>query len=339
MTSPTSPASQLHVIAEAGTNHNARPETARSLVDVAAASGADSAKFQIIYPEGLYLPEFYQDGRYLPNEVFEKRRAGMLQDDDWRTVAKYAAAKPLPLSASVFDRRGLDLLDELNAPYIKIASCDLNNIPLLKDAASRGKRLLVSTGMSTLQEIDRSVEAIRGAGNCPLVLFHCVSIYPCKLERTNLGFIDVLRQKFSLPVGFSDHTESSLAAAIAVSKGATWIEKHITLDRTSPGFDHAYAMEPSAFAAYVADLRSAETACRSTADKLSSDESKVRLRARRSIYAARDLKPGEILKAADVLVVRPEGPLVPGDLDKVVGRAVTQPIKKFDAVNWERLAS
>lgn len=327
--------SRVHIIAEAGTNHGGKAETAEHLIDVAIASGADSVKFQVIYPEGLYLPKLVQNGHIVENDVFQKRATGMLSDDDYRRLADYGKSHNIPVSASVFDRRGLDLLDELNAPYIKIASCDLNNSPLLIEAAQRGKKLIVSTGMSSLSEVDRAVSDIVATGNTDLVLMHCVSVYPCPTERMNLGFLKTLQQAFGFPVGLSDHTENSVASAIAVSMGATWIEKHYTYDRSAEGFDHSYAMEPESFTQFICDLRAAEAACSRPGSKVGEAEVTVRQRARRALYAARDLQTGETLSEADVLIVRPEGPLAPNDLPLIVGRSVKQPIRQYQPLSLD----
>src|SRR5262245_25666220 len=128
-----------HVIAEAGTNHNGSLETARALVDAAAAAGADSVKFQMIFPEGLYLPQFFEQGAYRDSEVFERRRRGALQVADYRALAAYCRERGIPFSASVFDLKGIELLDELDAPYIKFASCDLNHSALLRAGARTGR--------------------------------------------------------------------------------------------------------------------------------------------------------------------------------------------------------
>jgi sialic acid synthase SpsE len=326
---------RVHVIAEAGTNHNAQPHLARALVDAAAEAGADSVKFQIIYPDGLYLPQFYKDGKYEGNEVFAKRAAGMLPDDAYRELARYAREQGLSLSASIFDQQGLDLLAELDPPYVKIASCDLNNLGLLHRAAALGRKLILSTGMSSLGDIECALQAIAAAGNPDLVLMHCVSVYPCRTEDMNLGFLEVLQGAFGFPVGLSDHTESSLAAAMAVALGATWIEKHLTLDRKSSGFDHAYAMEPAMMAAFVRDVRTAEAARQRPAAKVGPAESQVRQRARRALYAARDLAEGAVLTEADVLVVRPEGPLEPADLPRLLGRRLRRGVCRFQPLSYD----
>jgi sialic acid synthase SpsE len=325
----------VKIIAEAGTNHNGDMETAWKLVDVASEASADSVKFQVIYPEGLYLPRFFNDGSYMDNEVYRDRRTAMLSDDEYRALADYCATKGIELSASVFDKRGVDLLVGLQVRYIKIASCDLNNSRLLMYAAEQGKRLVISTGMASLPEIERAVTDVFRAGNRDVVLMHCVSVYPCPIERMNLSYIRVLKESFDLPVGLSDHTEHSLCAAAAVAMGVEWIEKHFTLDRRARGFDHAYAMEPDGLKGFIKDVRSVEEACRPQGTKIGADEAKVKSRARRGLYAARNIGPGEIVGEADVLVVRPEGSLAPNDLPLVVGKRAKRVIATYEVLSLD----
>lgn len=329
--------SNVHIIAEAGTNHNASPETARQLIDVAVQAGADSVKFQIIYPEGLYVSRIYENGEYRDNEVIAIRRAGMLADDHYRELAAYSRQQGLPLSASVFCRQGLDLLNELDPPYLKIASCDLNNSLLLRQAAELGRKLIVSTGMATLGEIEQSVRDITANGFQDLVLMHCVSVYPCPTDQMNLGFLETLKSAFGYPVGLSDHTENSLAAAVAVSQGVRWIEKHYTLDRGSAGFDHAYAMEPEMLQQYVADIRAIEKACQPAAAKVGESESTTKLRARRGLYANRDIAAGEVIGADDVVALRPEAAYTPQQIQAVVGQIADREIRQLEAFAPENI--
>lgn len=330
-------AAQIHIIGEAGTNHNGRYETAEQLVEVAIDAKVDSVKFQIIYPEGLYLPKLYQDGVYEDNEVFGLRAANALTDAEYQELAAYCAEKGIPFTASIFDRRGLDLLDDLDVPYIKIASSDLNNSPFLMEVAERGRRMIISTGMANLGEIDRAISDVVSKGNNDIVLLHCVSIYPALVEQMNLGFIKTLQQAFGFPVGLSDHTESSLAASAAVAMGVSWIEKHFTLDRSSKGFDHAYAMEPESFADYVKDLRATELACAPSIEKVGANEHAVKLRARRGLFAARRMAPGETFRPEDVLVVRPEASLRPNDLPMVLGRRARRSVRQYEPILLEML--
>jgi N,N'-diacetyllegionaminate synthase len=327
----------IHVIAEAGTNHNASPQTAKELIDVASAAGADSVKFQIIYPECLYVAKIYHNGASEVNDVIAVRRAGMLADDDYRDLSEYSRRQGLPMSASAFCPQGLALLDELDPPYVKIASCDLNNTRLLQQAAELGRQLIVSVGMATLGEIERAVADITSTGLTDLVLMHCVSVYPCPTERTNLSFINVLQTAFGFPVGLSDHTEKSLAAAVAVSMGVTWIEKHFTLERASAGFDHAYAMEPEMLTQYIEDVRAVEQACRPVSVKVGATEAAVKLRARRGLYASRDIAAGETISAQDIAVLRPEAAFTPQQLDTVVGNVARRALHQFEAFTQSAL--
>ena len=251
--------SRVHIIAEAGVNHNGDVDTALRLIDAAKAAGADSVKFQIINPEGLYLPRILTNGNYEDNPAISARRQTMLSDDDYRRLAAYCREQAIGFSASVFDRQGLDLLDELEVPYFKVASTDLDNVAFVREVAERGRRVVLSTGMSTMPEIERTVEAVRATGNRDLVLLHCVSVYPADLSIMRLAFIDELRA-LGYPVGLSDHTQSSIAAAIGVAKGISVLEKHYTLDRAQDGFDHANSLDPAEFERYVGDVRDAEAA-------------------------------------------------------------------------------
>lgn len=322
---------KVHIIAEAGTNHGGNLETAKRLVKIAYNSGADSVKFQIIYPEGLYLPEFFADGKYTSNEVFSIRQGMMLSDQQWHLLKEYCQDIQIPASASVFDTRGLTMLDSWNPPYIKIASCDLNFSDLLKEAASCGKRVILSTGMATQSEIERAVKVFESTGNKDLVIMHCVSSYPCPLGEMNLAMIPKLKE-FGYKVGLSDHTESSIASAIAVGMGVQFIEKHFTYDRSARGFDHSYAMDPAGLNQFVNDIREVEKSLTPRTEKLSHSEKQVATRARRSLYAARDILPGETIQKSDILTVRPQAHLEPDDLLSLIGVSSHLTIKKFQPI-------
>jgi len=329
---------RLHIIAEAGTNHNGNFDTASRLIRKAKEAGASSIKFQIIYPETLYVKKIFKDGVLEDNPLINQRRQTILTNDQYRGLADYCKELGIYFSASVFDTHGIDLLCELDVPYIKIASCDLNNLALLRYAAKSGKKLVLSTGFSTLTEIRHSVNELEHSGCCDLVIMHCVAVYPSSLKISNLEFIDQLKAVFSWPIGFSDHTPDSLAAVIALSKGCTWFEKHITLDKRQQGLDHSFALEPDEFARFVTDLNDAEEACAFHEEKLTDLEKEVAQRARRSLYAARDICAGKILKAEDILVVRPSGYYSAADIDQVVGARLARDISKYENITREHLS-
>jgi sialic acid synthase SpsE len=217
----------------------------------------------------------------------------------------------------------------LHPPYIKIASTDLNNVRFLRQVAKKGIPIILSTGMSSLEDIEHSVQEIMHTGFRDLTLMHCVSSYPAKLEEMNLSFIDTLKSAFGFPVALSDHTETSLAACLALTKGVVYIEKHFTYDRKAEGFDHAYACDPEPFVQYVADIRSAEKALQTASIKLGEHELYVRKRARRSLYAARDLVAGQIVRDEDVLVLRPQNVMSADQIDLVVGKQMRQDILQY----------
>lgn len=323
--------SNIHIIAEAGTNHNGDLGKAKELVDIASRAKADSVKFQIIYPWGLYLPGDYEYGHYDIKKVIQIREDGMLKDEEYDELAAYCKEKEIAFTASVFDERGLDLLLKFDPPYVKLASCDLNNIRFLKQVAERGKKMIISTGMSTMQDIEKSLNELSKVNFDDIILLHCVSVYPAYLEKANVGFIKTLKEKFGFPVGYSDHTGNSIAAAMALANGAEWFEKHFTADRTQEGFDHAYAMEEEGMTQYVKDLRDAEKAMIVPEQKISDAERYTRKRARRSLYAAKDLAAGTVINDEDVLVVRPEGIMNADQIDLLIGKKLKTDVKQYQA--------
>lgn len=325
----------VHVIAEAGSNHNGAVALARDLIRTAASSGADSVKFQFIEPDGLYLPFYRRGAERIENKVYKQRAAEVLTEHEWEQVFQWAADAGLPCAASVFDAVGLERLARLGSPYAKVASTDLNNYPLLARVAESGFTTLVSTGMSTLAEVERAVDVFSKAGALDrLVLLHCVSAYPCPLADTRLYMVTVLKSEFGVPVGFSDHTLTAEASCIAVSLGARVIEKHYTVDKSLPGFDHAHALDPGELSSFVQAVRGALSSCTPQDEKLTEAEKVTSVRARRGIYAARDLEPGEVISEQDLLIVRPQAALAPEDLPRVLGEAVSSPIRQYEPIDW-----
>lgn len=319
----------IHIIAECCTNHDGHEDKAKDIMMAAKSSGADSVKFQMIFPEYLYIEKIIQNGNFIQNPVIEQRKTAQLSNNVYRNLALFAKKIDLPFSASIFDTHGLDLLDSLDPPYIKIASCDLNNIPLISKVASSKNIIILSTGMGELHEIEQALNAIEKNGSPHVVLLHCVSIYPATVEQTNLSVIPILKKKFGKEVGFSDHTLGSCAATAALALGATWFEKHFTLNTGDIGFDHAHSTSPADFKEYVRTLRSVDSACQQQVVKVCEDELTLRKRARRGLYAARDLNVGEIINENDILVVRPESYFKPADVTRISGSCLKKSLKCF----------
>jgi N,N'-diacetyllegionaminate synthase len=329
----------VHIIAEAGSNYNGNLLLAVQLNAVAARAGANSVKYQIIHTDALYRRGEYAYGSYRIEAVRAFRRRDELMPDEWAEIADDARHQGIEFSASVFDGAGLDLLCSLHPAYIKVASCDLNNLRFLREVAARGRKMVVSTGMSSLGDIEKAVAALEkeGIAGEKLVLVHCVSTYPSELKDTNLSFLQTLRSAFGTAVGFSDHTLGHEAACIAVALGATWIEKHFTTDQSLDGLDHKHALEPEALAAFVTTIRAAEAALRPSVVKISPAEMITRQRARRGLYAAKSLPAGHVLTDEDIRIVRPENGIAADDIDAVVGRILRDPLDAEEALSYANL--
>jgi len=317
-----------HIIAEAGVNHNGNISNAKKLIDIAKSSGADSVKFQIINPWGLYLKGDYKYGHYNIQDVIKNRFSTVLSDEDYTNLNKFARTKGIDFSASIFDENGLNLLSSFNPPYIKIASCDLTNIRLLRQVADKGHKMILSTGMSTLKEIESSLNILDKANFTDIVLLHCVSIYPCPPEKSNVNMIRVLKDEFNVEVGFSDHTRSSDSAIAAYALGARWFEKHFTFDNSLVGFDHKHAQNENEFQKYVHSIRMIETSMKYQDEKIDDKEKYTAQRARRSLYASRNMKKGDVIKTDDILCVRPSANMNANEIDLLIGARLLKDIKE-----------
>lgn len=316
----------VHVCADIGLRHGGNPRTARRLIDSAVEAGADSVKIQVVHPEALTLPVTWQDGNAFQDDRFDDQVAAMLADSAYADLAAHAAAQGAGLGIGVFDPRGIELAEAIDASYLRISSGDLTHHRLLHRAAETGRRLVLSTGMATLAEIEQAVDIVFRLGREDVVLLHGVSVYPAPLERMNLSFLDVLARAFDLPVGLSDHTGDGFAAAIAAGMGVSWIEKHLRPDGPP---DPTGAQPPAAFAGFVANLRLCEAACRWRRPKVGEAEITSRHLLRRGLYAAREIEPGDRLQPEDILVVRPEGPMGPNDVSRLIGATARVAVARF----------
>jgi N-acetylneuraminate synthase/N,N'-diacetyllegionaminate synthase len=204
--------------------------------------------------------------------------------------------------------------------------------------AAKGRPLILSTGMSTLDEVIRAVEVVRGAGDPPLALLHCVSAYPAPAAETNLRAMDTLRSRFGCPVGLSDHTLGTAVAIAAVARGAAIIEKHLTLDKTLPGPDHRASLDLGEFSALVESIREVESALGDGVKRPAPSELDTRQVARKSLVTARPIRAGERLAVADIAVKRPGTGIEPADLPRVLGRALRHDLGADQLISWEALS-
>ncbi len=330
---------RAYIIGEAGVNHNGRMDYAHKLIDIAKEAGADSVKFQIINPWGLYLPGDYAYGHYDIKDVIKNRMSTVLSDEQYATLKDYCDQKGIAFSGSVFDEKGLALLSSFQPPYIKIASCDLTNIRLLRQVASTGIKMILSTGMSTLKEIEFSLNELAKVHFDNIVLMHCVSIYPCPSEKANVNMLEIYKKEFGLELGFSDHTRTNESAIAAYCIGARYFEKHYTFDNSLEGFDHKHAQNVKEFTSYVNSLRDIEVSYYPQTEKIDAKEAYTAERARRSLYASRDLKKGEILKDEDILCVRPSNEMSPNQIDLLVGEKLEVDVNQYDPFSLQMISN
>lgn len=294
-----------YIVAEAGVNHNGDLSLARKLVHLAARCGADCVKFQTFSVEHLVAPGHPQRELLtplaLPASAFAELKALALKEG-------------LAFLSTPFDEPSVALLRRLGVPAWKIASGELTNLPLLERIASFGQPMLVSTGMSSLAEVEQAVEVIERADNHQIVLLHCTSAYPTPVEEVNLKAMLTLRQAFGYPVGLSDHSMVEETGVAAVALGAVVIEKHLTLDRTLPGPDHETSLEPSQFDDMVQAIRNVERALGDGRKRPSASELPTREVARKSLFAARDIPAGQLLTRENTVFQRPGTGLGPEEI-------------------------
>ena len=329
------------VIAEAGANHNRSLAMGRELIDAAAEAGADAVKFQTYSAETLYsrkTPRFsYLEG------VSDKDTWDLIKEielpREWQAdLAAYAARRGIPFFSSPFDHRAVDELDALGVPAFKIASFEIVDLPLIRHAAATGRPLIVSTGLATLEDIDDALGACRAAGNEQVALLQCASLYPAPPAVMNLRAMDTMRRAFGVPVGLSDHTRGIHVAVAAAGLGASLVEKHFTLNRTLPGPDHPFAVEPRELAAMVSQIREVEAALGDGRKRgPAPEEMEMHEKARRSLVAARFIARGATIERDMIAIKRPGFGIRPKMLDLVVGRVARVDIEEDTVLTWELL--
>jgi len=307
----TFPKGKVFIIAEAGSNHGGDLNKAKELIDIASDAGADAVKFQSFQAEDLLVPT---------DPDFDLVQSIELPDGFLEPLKKHADTKEIIFCSTPFDINGADRLDQLGMPFVKIASGDITYRDLLCHVARLSKPIILSTGKSLNEDIDRALQWIKESGGSEVVLLHCVARYPALPEEMNLNVLTAMREHYGLAVGLSDHTENSYLPAMAVCLGATVIEKHFTYDKNAPGPDHSYALNPDQLKEMVRLVREAEQALGDGIKQPAEREQEQLLTGRRGIYAARALKKGEELKQDDVLLVRPQIFLPAYVLDQYLGR-------------------
>ncbi|MEH7366222.1 N-acetylneuraminate synthase, partial [Priestia megaterium] len=328
--------------AEMGVNHNGDMNLVRELIDKAAEAGVDAIKFQKFTTEDLVTVNApkakYQEATTSQDETqFQMLKKLELSTSQLKDLKNYADSKGILSFATPFDEKSVDFLEELEVQAYKIGSGDVTNLPLLRKVASKNKPLILSTGMSTLGEVEDAVNAVLSTGNQELVLMHCTSNYPTDLQDVNLKAMDTIAAAFGLPTGYSDHTMGITVSVAAVARGAVAIEKHFTLDRSLEGPDHAASLEPEELSKLVKEIRNVETCLGTAIKKPANSELEVKLVAQKSIVAATDIKKGQVITQDMLTFKRPSSGIQPKYVDLVVGRVATENIIKDSIITWEML--
>jgi sialic acid synthase SpsE len=328
------PGHPCFVIAEAGINHNGDVAIASDLVRAAADAGADAIKFQTHFPEHEML-RGGATAAYVGESLFDLLTRTALSRDDHFMLRDLAATHGIIFLSTPFSREAADFLETVGVPAFKTGSGELTNLPLQRHIARKGRPMIVSTGMSTSEEIEGTVQAIRAIGT-PFALMHCTSTYPTPFEHVELDCIPTLQRTFEVPVGFSDHTLGDFIAFAAATLGANLFEKHFTLSRSLPGPDQQGSMEPAELTELVKGIR-AIGAARGSTKTIQPGEQEVRNMALHSVVSVRDIPAGATIAAADVWVKRPGTGIPARQLDEVIGRVAKRAIPHDRLVRWDDL--
>ena len=330
---------KTYVIAELSANHNHNFDLAVKTIEAMAKSGADAVKIQTYTPDSLVMDvdnEYFgpiKDGLWKGIKRYDLYKEGMLPYEWQPKLQKVATDLGLDFFSTPFDLVGVDLLETMNMPIYKIASFEINDIPLIRYVAKKHKPMIISTGVADLDDIQLALDTCYKEGNYDISLLKCTSEYPATYEQANLLTIPDMIHRFGIPVGVSDHTMGSLVPVVAVSLGATIVEKHFILSRTNGGPDSAFSMEPNEFREMVDSIRNVER----TLGNVKYDITDYQRGKRRSLYARTDIHCGDVFTDQNVGSYRPGVGLSPQYWDQIMGKICKREIVKGDVLRQEDL--
>lgn len=329
----------VYIIAEMSANHAGDIENAKKIIHAAKEAGADCIKIQTYTPDTLTIDcdkEYFQIGNGTwSGENLYQLYGKAYTPWEWQAELKAEADKiGIDFFSTPFDKSSVDFLEEIGVEFYKIASFEMIDIPLIKYVASKGKPIIMSTGMSDLGEIEDAVAAVREQGNNELALLRCASAYPAITDEMNLMTMKNMAETFQVPVGLSDHSMGSVGAVTAVALGAKIIEKHFCLDRSIENPDASFSMNPEEFAQMVRDIRQAEKAIGQVRYGMSNQE-KSNLVFRRSIFCVKDIKKGGRLTEENIRVIRPGYGLKPKYYEQILGQVALCDIERGTPMKFE----
>ncbi len=331
------------IVAELSANHNHDFEIAKKTIFKMKESGTDGVKLQTYTADTMTIDcnnKYFTinkgtlwDGKTL-YELYKEAYTPW----DWQLELKnYSEELGMICFSTPFDVTAVDFLEKMNMPIYKVASFEIQDIPLIKYIASKGKPVILSTGIATLGDIDEAVTACRSMGNNQITLLKCTSAYPAPIEEANLLTIPNLKETFGVEVGLSDHTMGFASAVAAVALGATVIEKHFILDRKLGGPDAAFSMEPAEFKIMVNSIREVEKALGCVSYEISEKVQKSRIFSR-SLFVVKDIKKGELLSEENVRSIRPGFGMHPKHLPNVLGKKARRDITRGTPLTWKHIA-
>lgn len=327
----------VFVIAEAGVNHNGSLELAKELVDAAKDAGADCVKFQTFVSKNIVsknaVKAEYQKQQTEPEESQQDMLKKLeLSFDEFVELNEYCKSKDIEFMSTAFDFDSIEVLDSLEMGIWKIPSGDITNLPYLIKIAKLNKPVILSTGMSTMEDIRSAIKALKENGVAELTVLHCTTEYPTPFEDVNLRAMNTIKEEFGVKVGYSDHTKGIEVPIAAVALGATVIEKHFTLDRNMEGPDHKASLEPNELKAMVDSIRHIELALGNGMKQPAESEKKNMAVARKSIIASKDIKAGEIFTEENLTVKRPGDGISPMIWFDVIGKSAPRDFEEDELI-------
>lgn len=317
------------IIAEIGINHNGDPDLARKMIKVAAECGADAVKFQTYKTETMVA----EGNPYY--HIF--KNAELSAVDDLSALKRFSADHGIMFFSSASTESGMEVLEQLDLPLIKVSSANLTNVPLLRRVGRQNKPVIISSGAATLSEVTRAAELLEEFGAPSVSVLKCTSIYPCPSEHVNLSGIATLKAAFAGPVGFSDHSLGIEAPIASVALGACIIEKHFTLDKTMEGHDHHYSADPDELARMVEGVRKVEQMMGTDRIGPVGEENWFREVSRRYVVAMQDIAEGTVIEPSMIYPKRPKDApgILPEQIEIVIGRVARRNVETGNSLKWE----
>lgn len=328
---------KVFIIAEAGVNHNGSIELAKRLIDAGAEAGVDAVKFQSFKADKL-VTKYASKADYQKNTTeqqesqYEMLKKLELDYEKHMELMEYCNSKNVMFLSSPFDIESIDLLNSLGMEIFKIPSGEIENTPYLKKIASLNKKVILSTGMCNLSDIEFALDILKNHGASEISVLHCNTEYPTPMRDVNLKAMITIKDAFNIEVGYSDHTNGIEIPIAAVAMGATIIEKHFTLDKNMPGPDHKASLDPKELKSMVNAIRNVEQAIGNGIKKPSHSETKNITIARKSIVASKEIKTGEEFSEDNLTIKRPGSGISPKMWDEMLGKCANKNYKEDELI-------